>query len=52
MRTRSGKVYDPVEPNTDMDLNASSSITSPTDYITLEILKTLEEIKAQMNTLG
>jgi len=36
-----------------MNPNASSSdITSPTDYMTLEILKTLEEIKAQMNTLG
>jgi len=53
MRTRSGKVYDPVEPNTDMNPNvSSSSITSPTDYMTLEIFKTLEEIKAQMNTLG
>ena len=53
MHARSGKVYDPVEPNTDMNPNASSSgITSPTDYITLEILKTLEEIKAQMNALG
>ena len=51
MRTRSGRVYDLVEPN--MDPNASSSgITSPTDYMTLEILKTLEEIKAQMNALG
>jgi len=28
------------------------SITSLTDYITPEILKVLEEIKAQMNTLG
>ena len=45
--TRNGKVYDPVEPNTDMDPNASSSgIISPTDYINLEIFKTLEEIKA------
>ena len=36
-----------------MDPDASSSgVTSPTDYMTLEILKTLEEIKAQMNTLG
>ena len=36
-----------------MDHNASSSgITSPTDYITLEIFKSFEEIKAQMNTLG
>ena len=53
MRTRSGKVYDLVEPNTNMDPNASSSgITSPTDYMTLEILKALEKIKAQMNTLG
>ena len=53
MRTRSGKVYDPVEPNTDMNPNASSSgVTSPTDHGTLEILKTLEKIKAQMNTLG
>ena len=53
MRTRSDKVYDPVEPNTGMDPNVSSpGITSPTDYMTLEILKTLEEIKAQMNTLG
>ena len=52
MRTHSGKVYDLVEPN-NMDPNASSSgITSPTDYMTLEILKTLEKIKAQMNTLG
>jgi len=47
MRTRSGKVYDLVEPNTDIDPNASSSgITSSTDYMTLEILKTLEKIKA------
>ena len=53
MRTRNGKVYDPIEPNTDMNPNASSSgITSPIDYATLEILKTVEEIKAQMNTLG
>jgi len=53
MRTRSGKVYDPVEPNTDMDPNASSSgITTLRDYVTLEILKTLEKIKAQMNILG
>ena len=53
MHTRSGKVYDRIEPNTDMDPNASSSgITSSTDYMTLEILKTLKEIKAQMNTLG
>ena len=53
MRTRSGRVYDLVEPNTDMNPNASSSgITSPIDYMTLEILKTLEEIKAQMNALG
>ena len=52
MCTRSGRVYDPVEPNTDMHPNASSSgITSPTDYMTLENFKTLEEIKAQMNTL-
>jgi len=36
-----------------MNPNASlSGITSPTDYMTLEILKTLEEIKAQMYTLG
>ena len=52
MRTRSGKVYDPVEPNTDMDPNTFSSIISPTYYMTLEILKTLEKIKTQMNTLG
>jgi len=36
-----------------MNPNASSSgITSLADYITLKILKTFEEIKAQMNTLG
>jgi len=47
MRIRSDKVYYPDKPNTDINLNASSSrITSPTDYFTLEILKTLEEIKA------
>ena len=51
MRTRSGKVYYPDKPNTDMDPNSSSSgIISPTNYITPEIFKTLEEIKAQMNT--
>ena len=53
MHTRSGKVYDSVERNTDMDPNASSSyITSPIYYLTPEILKILEEIKTQMNTLG
>jgi len=53
MCTRSGEVYNSEKPNTDMDPNASSSgITSPTDYITHEILKVLEKIKAQMNTLG
>ena len=53
MRTRSGKVYYPDKPNTYMDLNASSSgITLPIDYLSLKILNTLEEIKAQMNTLG
>ena len=52
MSTRSGKVYDPVEPNTDIDPNASSFITSLTNYITPEILKTLEKIKAQLNTIG
>ena len=46
MRTRSGKVYDPIKLNTDMDSNASlSGITSPTDSIIPEILKALEEIK-------
>ena len=36
-----------------MDLNASSSdITSPTNYLILEILKILKEIKVEMNTLG
>ena len=53
MRTHSGKVFHPDKPSRYMDLNASSSgITSPSDHITLEILKTLEELKAQMNTLG
>ena len=53
MCTRSGEVYNSEKPNTDMDPNASSSgITSSIDYMTLEIFKTLKEIKAQMNTLG
>jgi len=47
MRTHSGRVYNPEKLNIDMDPNASSSdITSPTYYITHEILKALEEIKA------
>ena len=52
MRTRSGKVYNSEESNTDMDPNASSSgVTSLTDYIIPKILKALKKIKAQMNTL-
>jgi len=52
MRTRSGKVYHPDKPNIDIDPNASlSSITSPTEYLTLKILKTLQEIKVQINNL-
>jgi len=52
MHTRSGKIYNPEEPNTYMDLNSfSSDITSPTDYIT-PIFKALEKLKAQINTLG
>jgi len=53
MHTCSGKVYHPDKPNKDMDPNASSSdINLLTDYLILEILKTLEKIKPQMNTLG
>jgi len=36
-----------------MDPNASSfGATSPIDYFIPKILKTLEKIKTQMNTLG
>ena len=53
MRTCSGKVYHPDKSDIDMDLNASlSDITLLTYYLILEIIKTLEEIKDQMNTLG
>jgi len=53
MRTSSGRVYHPDKSNIDMDPNASSSdITSPTNYLIPEVLKTLEEFKAQMNTFG
>ena len=51
MRTRSGKVYYPNKPNTDMDPNAFLSGISSTYYFTPKILKILEEIKTQMNTL-
>ena len=53
MHTCSGRVYNPQKPNTNIDPNAFSfGINSPTDYITPEIFKALEKIKAQMNTLG
>ena len=53
MRTCSGKVYHLDKPNIDMNPNAfSSGITSPTYSLVPGILKTLEEIKAQVNTLG
>jgi len=52
MHTHSDKVYNPDKPNIDMDPNTSSSgITSPTDYLIPKILKILEKIKAQLNTL-
>jgi len=53
MHIRSGRAYNPEKPKTDMGPNASSyGITSSADYLTSEILRVLEKIKAQMNTLG
>ena len=50
MLTCGGKVYHSDKLSIDMDPNASSSsITSSTDSFIPEILKTLQEIKAQVN---